>query len=70
MSIKQTLRETGTEVRDTVRERLPADGEEDELPDEEAEKIWEEALTGNSEYDAAIIGEEATYTVEGGKLYD
>ena len=59
MMIKDLLRETGKEVRETVREELPAN-----KPDEEAEKIWEEALTGNNEYKAAFVGEEGTYTVE------
>lgn len=57
--IQQLLRETGDEVRDTVRDNLPAN-----KPDEEAERIWEEALTGNEDYNSVAIGEEGTYTVE------
>ena len=53
------LRETGTEVREEVRQKLPGN-----KPDEVAEEIWVEALTGNKEFNAAVVGEEGTYTVE------
>lgn len=59
MEVKNLLQEAGDEVRDTVRDELPAN-----KPDEEAEKIWDEALTGNDEYNTAVVGEEGTYTVE------
>lgn len=59
MEVKNLLRETGGEVRDTVREELPVN-----KPDEQAEKMWAEALTGNSGFKSAVIGEEGTYTVE------
>lgn len=59
MKIQERLQDTGKEVRDTVREELPAN-----KPDEEGERIWAEALTGNKEYNAAVVGEEGTYRVE------
>lgn len=59
MEIQDLLRETGDEVRNTVREELPVN-----KPDEKAERIWEEALTGNSSFNSAVVGEEGTYTVE------
>lgn len=59
MEIQGLLQETGDEVRDTVREDLPVN-----KPDEKAERIWEQALAGNDEYNAAVIGEEGTFTVE------
>jgi len=55
----ELLRETGDEVRERAREQLP-----DSEPDEELEKIWEEALTGNEGFNSAVVGEEGTYTVE------
>ncbi len=59
MEIKDLLRETGGEVRDRVREELPVN-----KPDEQAEQMWAEALTGNDEYNAAVVGEEGTYRKE------
>lgn len=59
MEVKDLLREKGGEVRDKVREELPVN-----KPDEKAEKIWNEALAGNDEYNAAVVGEEGTYRVE------
>lgn len=59
MEIQKLLQETGTEVRNTVRQDLPAN-----KPEEESERIWEEALTENVDYNSIVIGEEGTYTVE------
>lgn len=57
--IRRILEETGDEVRDIGRQELPVN-----KPDEEAEEMWERALTGNSDYNAAVVGEEGTYRVE------
>ena len=59
MEVRERLKDTGEDVRELVREELPAN-----KPDEEAEQMWAEALTGNTEYNAAFIGEEGTYRVE------
>lgn len=59
MKVQKLLQETGSEVRNTVREELPVN-----KPDEQAERIWEEALTDNNSFNSVVIGEEGTYTVE------
>ena len=66
MSVEEILTETGDEVRAQVRKELPGDkpDEEAEEIDEKAEEMWAEALTGNDEYNATVVGEEGTYRVE------
>ncbi len=59
MEVRERLKDTGEDVRELVREELPVN-----KPDEQAEQMWAEALTGNTEYNAAFIGEEGTYRVE------
>ena len=64
MQPENLLQKTGAEVRDFLREKLPANKKDDELLDKEAETIWEQALIGNNDFNAAFIGEEGTYTIE------
>lgn len=59
INIESILRETGSDVRNEVREDLPND-----KPDEEAEKLWAEGLTENSDYNAVVVGEEGKFIEE------